>query len=115
MLPAFDVFALSSQHEGLPISLLEAMAAGVPCVATSVGGVPEVINNGSEGLLVPAGDGIALADALNALLHAPELRKAIGARAAQTARRFAVTQAARRTESVYRDALRASSREAACY
>jgi len=115
LLPAFDVFALSSQHEGLPISLLEAMAAGVPCVATSVGGVPEVINNGNEGLLVPAGDGVALADALNALLHAPELRNAIGARAAQTARRFDVTQAARRTESVYRDALRASSREAARY
>jgi len=113
LLPAFDVFALSSQNEGLPISLLEAMAAGVPCVATSVGGVPEVIHNGNEGLLVPAGDRVALADALSLLLRAPELRNAIGARAAQTARRFDVTQAAHRTETVYRDALRASPQETA--
>jgi glycosyltransferase involved in cell wall biosynthesis len=115
LLPAFDVFALSSRNEGLPISLLEAMTAGVPCVATSVGGVPEVIDNGNQGLLVPPGDAIALADALSTLLRAPELRNAISARAAQTARRFDITAAARRTEAVYRDALRASPREAARY
>jgi len=115
LLPAFDVFALSSRNEGLPISLLEAMTAGVPCVATSVGGVPEVIDNGNQGLLVPPGDAVALADALNTLLRAPELRNAISARAAQTARRFDITAAARRTEAVYRDALRASPREAARY
>jgi glycosyltransferase involved in cell wall biosynthesis len=113
LLPAFDVFALSSRNEGLPISLLEAMAAGVPCVATSVGGVPEVIHNGNEGFLVPAGDAVALADALSLLLRAPELRNAIGARGAQTARRFDVTEAAHRTETVYREALRASPQESA--
>jgi glycosyltransferase involved in cell wall biosynthesis len=113
LLPAFDVFALSSQKEGLPISLLEAMAVGVPCVATSVGGVPEVIDNGNEGLLVPAGDAVALAHALTTLLRAPDLRDALGARAVQTARRFDITDAARRTEAVYRDALRVSSRQAA--
>jgi glycosyltransferase involved in cell wall biosynthesis len=113
LLPAFDVFALSSRNEGLPISLLEAMAAGVPCAATSVGGVPEVIDDGNEGLLVPAGDSDALADALSTLLGAPDLRRAIGARGAQTARRFDITEAARRTEAVYRDALRASPRVAA--
>ena len=75
--------------------------------------MPEVIHNGNEGLLVPAGDRVALADALSLLLRAPELRNAIGARAAQTARRFDVTQAAHRTETVYRDALRASPQETA--
>jgi glycosyltransferase involved in cell wall biosynthesis len=113
LVPAFDVFALSSRHEGLPISLLEAMAAGVPCVATSVGGVPEVIDNGNEGLLVPPGDAVALANALSTLLRARDLRNAVGASAAQTARRFDVAQAARRTEAVYRDALQASPRLAA--
>jgi glycosyltransferase involved in cell wall biosynthesis len=106
--PAFDVFALSSRNEGLPISLLEAMAAGVPCVATSVGGVPEVVSN--EGLLVPAGDSNALAEALSTLLGAPDVRAAAGARAAETARRFDITGAVHRIEDVYREALDLSSR-----
>jgi glycosyltransferase involved in cell wall biosynthesis len=109
--PAFDVFALSSQNEGLPISLLEAMAAGVPCVATSVGGVPEVIHNGNEGLLVPAGNANALADALSALLGAPDVREGAGARAAETARRFDITEAVHRIEDVYQEALQASPSE----
>jgi glycosyltransferase involved in cell wall biosynthesis len=113
LLPAFDVFALSSRNEGLPISLLEAMAAGVPCVATSVGGVPEVVTDGDEGLLVPPQDAAGLAKALSRLLGAPEFRDAAGARAAQTARRFDVTQAVRRTEEVYQEALQASRREPA--
>ena len=108
--PAFDVFALSSRNEGLPISLLEAMAAGVPCVATSVGGVPEVVSN--EGLLVPAGDADAMADALSTLLGARQLREAVGAHAAQTARRFDITKAVHRIEDAY-EALRPSSRVAA--
>jgi glycosyltransferase involved in cell wall biosynthesis len=108
LLPAFDVFALSSKYEGLPIALLEAMAAGVPCVATAVGGVPEVVTDGEEGLLVPAGDPAALADALSALADSAALRSGAGRRAAETARRFDITEAVRRTEDVYRDALRAS-------
>jgi glycosyltransferase involved in cell wall biosynthesis len=111
--PAFDVFALSSRNEGLPISLLEAMAAGVPCVATSVGGVPEVIDNGNEGLLVPPGDADALADALSTLLRDPDLREAAGARAAGTALRFDITEAVHRMEDVYQEALQASPSEAA--
>jgi glycosyltransferase involved in cell wall biosynthesis len=111
LLPAFDVFALSSRIEGLPISLLEAMAIGLPSIATSVGGVPEVVTNGDEGLLVPAGDPSAFADALNSLLSDPQRRKAAGARATKTARRFDIAQAVRDMEEVYRDALAIARRE----
>jgi glycosyltransferase involved in cell wall biosynthesis len=111
LLPAFDVFALSSRIEGLPISLLEAMATGLPSVATSVGGVPEIVTDGDEGLLVPARDASALADALNSLLDDPEGMKAAGARAAQTARRFDIARAVRDIEEVYRDALAIARRE----
>jgi glycosyltransferase involved in cell wall biosynthesis len=110
LLPAFDVFALSSRYEGLPIALLEAMATGVPCVATSVGGVPEVVDNGNEGLLVPAGDSSAMADALLTLVRAPHQRTAMGARAALTASQFDVAEAARSSEAVYRLALWPSPR-----
>lgn len=68
LLPAFDVFAMSSRHEGLSIALIEALAAGVPCVATDVGGVSEVVVHGESGLLVPPGDPDALATALSEVL-----------------------------------------------
>ena len=63
-LAAMDVFALTSDSEGMPLSILEAWAAGKPVVASRVGGVPELIEDGRNGLLVPAGDDVALADRL---------------------------------------------------
>jgi glycosyltransferase involved in cell wall biosynthesis len=60
---AFDVFALSSKSEGLPLVVPEAMAAGLPIVATAVGGLPSVVDDGETGLLVPV-DEAALANAL---------------------------------------------------
>lgn len=78
VLPAFDVFALSSLHEGLPIALLEAMAAGLPCVATRVGGVHEVVTDGQGGLLVPPGDPAGFATALATLLDDADLRARMG-------------------------------------
>jgi glycosyltransferase involved in cell wall biosynthesis len=112
LIPAFDVFALSSRHEGLPIALLEAMGSGIPCVATAVGGVPEVVTDGREGLLVPPRDPTALATALSAMLSAPKVREAAGRHATRTARCFDITQAARQTEDLYRDALGVSALEA---
>jgi glycosyltransferase involved in cell wall biosynthesis len=115
LMPAFDVFALSSRNEGLPIALLEAMGSGLPCVATAVGGVPEVITDGREGLLVPPGDERALADALSTMLCGPDLRESAGDRGAWTARCFDLTQAARRTEDVYRTALRTFTNDVDAY
>ena len=66
-----DVFTLSSAYEGLPIALIEAMALGRPCVATSVGGVPEVVSDGAQGVLVPPRDPDALAGGLVRLLADP--------------------------------------------
>ena len=72
------VFALASLAEGKPVSLMEAMASGVPCVATYVAGVPELIRDGVDGLLVPAADGAALAAALARLVDDPSLRRRLG-------------------------------------
>jgi glycosyltransferase involved in cell wall biosynthesis len=106
LLPAFDVFALSSRFEGLPIALLEAMASGVAPVVTDVGGIPEVITDGVDGLLVAPGDPDALAAALAKLLEDDALRADVGARARERARAFDLVHAVRLTEDVYRQVVR---------
>lgn len=69
------VFVLPSRDEGLPLAILEAMAAGVPVVSTRVGGVPDLITDGVDGLLVAADDAPALADALRTVLASAELQE----------------------------------------
>jgi glycosyltransferase involved in cell wall biosynthesis len=101
LLAGFDVFALSSRFEGLPIALLEAMASGVACVATSVGGVPEVITDGEDGLLVEPGDPDALAADIGKLLADDVRRAELGDRGAHRAEAFRLTDAVRRIEAVY--------------
>ncbi len=81
VLAAADVALLSSRNEGTPVALIEAAAAGVPAVATRVGGVPSVVVDGESGLLVTAGDAPALADAVCRLLADAELRARLGAAA----------------------------------
>jgi glycosyltransferase involved in cell wall biosynthesis len=71
ILPAFDVFALSSLYEGLPCALVEAMTCGVPVVATAVNSVSELVVPGETGLLARPGDPRSLAQALAALLDRP--------------------------------------------
>src|SRR5690606_35395203 len=102
LLPGFDVFALSSRFEGLPIALLEAMGTGVAPVETRVGGIPEVITDGEDGLLVDAGDPGGLAAALERLLEDGDLRARLGAQARARAGDFDLAAAVRRTEEVYR-------------
>lgn len=77
LLKMCDVFCLTSRSEGLSNALLEAMACGLPCVATRVGGNPEVIEHGISGFLVPSEDPVAVADSILAVLCDPR-RKAMG-------------------------------------
>jgi glycosyltransferase involved in cell wall biosynthesis len=100
LLRAFDVFCLPSLHEGLPLSVLEALAAGVPVVATSVGGVPEALAGGG-GVLVPPGDADALATTLLELLGDPGRRARLSAEGSTAAKAFDVRETARRTEALY--------------
>jgi glycosyltransferase involved in cell wall biosynthesis len=107
LLPALDVFVLGSRFEGLPIALLEAMAAEIACVATAVGGVPEAITDGVEGSLVPSGDPAALARALEAVLRDSELRAAMGrAGRLRVSDDFSIDRAVRRTEELYTEVAR---------
>jgi glycosyltransferase involved in cell wall biosynthesis len=79
LLAASEVFVLSSRSEGFPVSIVEAMAAGLPVVASDVGGVAEAVADGETGLLVPPGDPAALAEAVGRLLGDVELRQRLGA------------------------------------
>ncbi|MFL5342130.1 MAG: glycosyltransferase family 4 protein, partial [Gemmataceae bacterium] len=77
-LQAMDIFALTSRSEGLPVSLLEAWAAGLPVVCSAVGGVPKVITHGEDGLLFPSGDEDALVAAITAIVGDPALATRLG-------------------------------------
>ena len=88
LLCSADVFVLPSFSEGLPVALLEAMAHARPIVATAVGGIPDVIDDGREALLVPPGDPRSLAEAIASLAENPERRRALGEAARERARRL---------------------------
>jgi glycosyltransferase involved in cell wall biosynthesis len=102
LLPAFDLFVQPSLHEGLPNTILEAMAAGLPVVATAVGGTPEVVVDGVTGLLVPPRDPDALAQAIVRLLYTPDLRCRMGqAGRERVAQYFTVERMVEQTERLY--------------
>jgi glycosyltransferase involved in cell wall biosynthesis len=106
VLRLFDVAVLSSEREGSPLALLEYMAAARPIVATQVGGVPELIRDAIDGLLVPPGDPAALAEAIGRLLADRELAAALGASAAaRQASAFTLDSAVRRIEALYDELL----------
>jgi glycosyltransferase involved in cell wall biosynthesis len=102
ILNASDLFVLSSCWEGNPLSVMEAMAAGLPVVSTAVGGVPELVREGETGLLVPSGDAAALARALQALVDDPARREAMGKAARQHAiAHFDIRHTVRQYETLY--------------
>ena len=102
-----DVFALASDSEGLGICMLEALATGVPVVATMTHGATEIIRHGETGFLVPVGDTERLADAVLTLCGSRELRRNMGERGRSIiAQSFCVREMAREYEKLYLRLLR---------
>lgn len=105
-----DIFVLPSFSEGLPMSILEAFAWGIPVVATPVGSIPEVVEHNSNGLIVPAGDVEALAQGIQRLVQDPELREALGKAARQDhAVRFNIQNYVPRLATIWRKAVSSSA------
>ena len=105
VLDSLDVFVLSSYLEGLCTSLLDAMAAGLPVVATAVGGIPEVVADGRTGLLVPARDSRALAGAIERLLNDVHLRDSFEEQARIRSREFSIDRTVDQTYRLYQELL----------
>jgi glycosyltransferase involved in cell wall biosynthesis len=107
LLAGADVFVLSSDSEGLPMSVLEAMAAGLPVVASAVGGVPEAVRDGETGTLVPPRDSTALAEALRRLVADPALRERLGGEGRQRVdQEFSLERFTREHLELYRNRAR---------
>ena len=104
LLAVVDAFALPSQHEGLPLALAEAMALQRSVLATPVGGVPDLIQDGVNGLLVPAGDPTALAQGIERLMDDASLRERLGQAAReQVVRSFSAPSVAAQWEAFYQE------------
>jgi glycosyltransferase involved in cell wall biosynthesis len=101
LLAASDVFVLASHAEGLPMSMLEAMASGMPSIVTPVGGIPEVITHGAEGLFVTPGRVGEITAAMTRMLKDPDERLAAGRRAHARSRSLDVHSYARRLGDIY--------------
>jgi glycosyltransferase involved in cell wall biosynthesis len=109
-----SVVCLPSRWENLPIVAIEAMFAGKPIVASAVDGLTELVDPGGTGLLVPPGDPVALADALDTLAAAPERCRLMGSRARDIAvDRYSADVMVQRTLGIYESAYRASARRRA--
>ncbi|HYW27511.1 MAG TPA: glycosyltransferase [Terriglobales bacterium] len=101
-LPGFDFLLLASTQEGLPNAVMEAMACGVPPLATAVGGVPELVGHQVSGLLVPPSDSVSMADAITWMIDHPDERRRMGEAArARMERSFSTEGMVARTEDLY--------------
>lgn len=101
LLGAVDFFLLGSAHEGLPVAVMEALAAGLPVVATAVGGIPEAVETGIHGIVVPAKDPSALAEAIIGVVRDDERRQAMGEAAQERSRVFDIRTAVAEEEQLY--------------
>lgn len=111
ILPCLDVLVLPSITEGLPLVILEAMAAACPVVASAVGGVPEAVEDGKTGLLVTAGDEQALAVAVEKMIAHPDAARSMGLAGRRRVREhFTVTEMVKKTERLYLEACSGISR-----
>jgi sugar transferase (PEP-CTERM/EpsH1 system associated) len=107
LLAGMDLFVLPSHWEGMPVAILEAMAAGLPVVATAVGGTPEVVEDETTGLLPPPRDPVALAEAISRLLRDPERARRMGeAGRKRVETEFSMDANVRRVEALYEQLLR---------
>jgi glycosyltransferase involved in cell wall biosynthesis len=100
-----DIFLMPSTSEGLPVALLEAMAYGKPIVATRVGGIPDVLADGTEGMLVPPGDVAALADAVATLVGDPDRAWRLGRAAKERVAELGPDTIAKRLDLVYQEVI----------
>jgi glycosyltransferase involved in cell wall biosynthesis len=105
VMSAFDVFCLPSHYEGLPVALMEALALGLPVVATRVGGLAELVTDGREAVLVPPRRPEQLADALLAVLRDPTRRAEMSRWALRTAETLNIENTVREVEAVYREVM----------
>lgn len=106
----YDIFVIPSLHEAHPLVLMEGLGHGKPIIATTVGGIPEVINHKSNGLLVPPANASALAETLEELLSDQALKNKIGQCARETyEERFTVERMVEETEKVYHSLFRSES------
>ena len=97
-----DVFVLASHHEGLPVSVMEALVLGVPVIAPAVGGLREAVTDGESGVLVVPDDPVALADAIVRVATDTALRARLAAGAARAGARFSSVGSVARVEEIYR-------------
>ncbi|TGE33929.1 glycosyltransferase [Desulfosporosinus sp. Sb-LF] len=100
-LPAMDLFVLPSISEGMGLVLLEAMQAGVPIVASAVGGIPEVVRSGKDGLLVPPRDVTGFSEACTSILKNPDLSKSLVRSGQSRWSMFSIENMILKTEQVY--------------
>lgn len=104
-----DVFVLASRAEGLGTSVLDALAMGIPVVASRVGGIVEVVEDGGNGLLVPPGDPHALSEALCRIVHDTSLRERLAARARPSVAAFDIDITVQKNLQLYRELLEAQT------
>jgi glycosyltransferase involved in cell wall biosynthesis len=101
-----DVFVLSSVKEGFPFSILEAMALGIPVVATNVGGIPEVVDDHKTGILVKPGDPESLANVILTLIEDRALREELGKNGGERVKDFSIHSMVKKVDDVYDTLLR---------